>query len=69
MKSEIIEKHWLAFQPIEIKFTIESQAELDALVIARKGLCSTEINEDIYDVLTRCIWVKALETLAEGAIT
>ena len=65
MKSEIIEKHCLAFQPIEIKFTIESQAELDALLKARKELCSREIN-DMYASDTRRIWVKALETLAEG---
>ena len=65
MKSEIIEKHWLAFQPIEIKFTIESQAELDALLKASKDLVKSEINEK-YAVDTRLIWVKTLETLAEG---
>ena len=65
MKSEIIEQHWLAFHPIEIKFTIESQAELDALVLARKDLVRDEIN-DVYDLDTRRIWVKTLETLAEG---
>ena len=65
MKSEIIEKHCLAFQPIEIKFTIESQEELDALVLAREDLLSYEIN-DVYDLDTRRTWVKTLETLAEG---
>ena len=66
MKAEIIEKHWLAFQPIEIKFTIESQEELDALLKARKELSSNEINEHLYASDTRRIWVRALETLAEG---
>ena len=65
MKSEIIEKHWLAFQPIEIKFTIESQEELDALLKASKYLVKSEIN-DVYAVDTRLIWVKTLETLTEG---
>tara|TARA_R110002124_G_scaffold19173_2_gene77215 strand:- start:41 stop:241 length:201 start_codon:yes stop_codon:yes gene_type:complete len=65
MKSEIIEKHCLAFQPIEIKFTIESQAELDALVLARKDLVRGEI-DGMYDLDTRHTWVKALQTLAEG---
>ena len=65
MKSEIIEKHWLAFQPIEIKFTIESQEELDALIVARKDLVRGEI-DGIYDLGHRSIWVKTLETLAEG---
>ena len=65
MKSEIIEKHWLAFQPIEIKFTIESQEELDALVLAREDLLSYEIN-DVYDLDTRRTWVKILETVAAG---
>ena len=66
MKSEIIEKHRLAFQPIEIKFTIESQAELDALLKARKELGWGDINEHLYAPDTRRIWVKTLETLAEG---
>ena len=65
MKSEIIEKHCLAFQPIEIKFTIESQEELDALLKASKYLVKSEIN-DVYAVDTRLIWVKTLETLTEG---
>jgi hypothetical protein len=65
MKAEIIEQHWLAFQPIKIMFTIESQEELDALLKARKDLCSREIN-DMYASATRRIWVKTLETLAEG---
>ena len=65
MKSKIIEQHWLAFQTIEIKFTIESQEELDALVMARKDLVKGEIN-DTYASDTRRIWVKTLETLAEG---
>ena len=66
MKAVRIEQTNNTFQPIEIKFTIESQAELDALLLARKDLCINEINEHLYDALTRCIWVKALETLAEG---
>ena len=65
MKAEIINQHGLAFQTIEIKFTIESQAELDALVLARKDLWDSEI-DDTYDSATRYYWVKALETLAEG---
>ena len=59
MKSEIIENSSDIFQPIEIKFTIESQAELDALVLARKYLFMNEIN-DVHDLNTRRIWVKAL---------
>ena len=65
MKSEIIEQPNNAFNPIKIMFTIESQEELDALVMARKDLVKSEIN-DTYGTATRCIWVKALETLAEG---
>ena len=59
MKTEIIKNSSDIFQPIEIKFTIESQAELDALVLARKYLFMNEIN-DVYDLNTRRIWVKAL---------
>ena len=65
MKSEIIENPTNVFNPIKIMFTIESQEELDALVMARKDLVKSEIN-DIYDSATRYIWIKALETLAEG---
>ena len=66
MKSEIIEQPTNVFNPIKVMFTIESQEELDALVMARKDLCSDEINVDMYTSVTRYYWVKALETLAEG---
>ena len=65
MKSEIIEQPINVFNPIKIMFTIESQAELDALVLASKDLCPSEIDL-MYDSATRGIWVEALETLAEG---
>ena len=65
MKSEIIEQPTNVFNPITVMFTIESQEELDALVMARKDLIKSEIN-DMYDSVTRYYWVKALETLAEG---
>ena len=66
MKSEIIEQPNNVFNPIKIMFTIESQKELDALILAREDLCDNEIYEDRYDSNTRHYWVKALETLAEG---
>ena len=65
MKSEIIENPTNVFNPIKIMFTIESQEELDALVMARKDLVKSEINV-VYATATRHIWVKTLETLAEG---
>ena len=65
MKSEIIEQPTNVFQPIKIMFTIESQAEVDALLQARKNLCDNEI-DDMYALGYRSIWVKTLETLAEG---
>ena len=66
MKAEIIEQPKNAFQPIKVMITIESQVEVDALVKARKELGSDEINEHLYASDTRRIWVRALETLAEG---
>ena len=66
MKSEIIEQPKNVFNPIKIMFAIESQKELDALVRASKYLCDSEIDADMYDSDTRVIWVKTLETLAEG---
>ena len=65
MKSEIIEQPKNAFNPIKIMFTIESQEELDALLLARKELVGGEI-DDVYDLDTRRTWVKVLDTLAKG---
>tara|TARA_R110002167_G_scaffold38902_4_gene120582 strand:+ start:861 stop:1064 length:204 start_codon:yes stop_codon:yes gene_type:complete len=66
MKSEIIDNPKNVFNPIKVMFTIESQKELDALILAREDLCDNEIDDDRYDSNTRHYWVKALETLAEG---
>ena len=65
MKSEIIEQPTNVFNPIKVMFTIESQEELDALIMAREALRREEI-ADGYDLDTRCYWIEALETLAGG---
>ena len=62
MKSEIIENSSDIFQPIEVRFTIETQDEADALKLAFSDLLSNEIGTK-YHQEAREIWVQALAYL------
>lgn len=62
MKAEIIENPSDIFQPVEVRFTIQTQDEADALKLACSRLLYSEIDTS-YDWETRRIWAGALNCL------
>ncbi len=55
------------FAPIEVTVTIESQDEVDSLLLAFNDLCMREIDSK-YDFGDRCIWVDTIDAIAGAMV-
>ena len=55
------------FAPIEVTVTIESQDEVDSLLLAWGDLCMTEIDSK-YAFVDRCIWVDTIDAIAGAMV-
>lgn len=54
----------MEFVPFTIAVTIESQAEVSALILANAQLNTHDIDNTKYDFKDRVVWVEVLEKLA-----
>jgi hypothetical protein len=66
MKATRINIPLKTFTPIKVEFTIDTQEEYDALLLAEQSLCRGDIFDE-YDWTDRGVWVNTLDAIARAS--